>query len=167
MNIDIQEHIPSEFPSNSRVWVYQSSRILSLGEIAALEEKKEAFLLDWHTHGKKNSAYINLFFGQFLVIMADETEHKVSGCSVDASVRFVKELEKLFNISMLDRFSLAFIVKDKVQVLPMSQLEYAIDNQFVTMDTLYFNNLVSTKEELLHSWILPVKKTWLAKRYAF
>ena len=65
---------------------------------------------------------------------------------------------------MFDRQSLAFIVKDKVQILPLAQLSYALENNFITSDTLYFNNLVATKKDLLTQWIVPAKNSWLASR---
>jgi hypothetical protein len=68
---------------------------------------------------------------------------------------------------MFDRTALAFVVKDKVQLLPLSQLQYAIDNGFIKGDTLYFNNLVQSKEELETNWIIPVKDSWLSKKVAF
>jgi hypothetical protein len=55
-------------------------------------------------------------------------------------------------------------VKDKIQLLPMSQLSYAVKNEFINGDTPYFNNTVLTKKELLANWIIPVKESWLAKR---
>ncbi|MBK5272770.1 MAG: hypothetical protein JJE22_17355, partial [Bacteroidia bacterium] len=54
-----------------------------------------------------------------------------------------------------------------VQLLPMSQLQYGVDNGFMSADTLYFNNLVLTKEELENKWIIPVKDSWLAKKISF
>ncbi len=110
----------------------------------------------------KGSGY--LFFGQFVILMADETASGVSGCSTDSSVRLIKDIEQHFGVNMFDRTTLAFIVKDKVQLLPLSQLQYAFDNQFITADTLYFNNLVQTKKELEEDWLQPVKNSWLAKR---
>jgi len=65
---------------------------------------------------------------------------------------------------MFDRLNLAFIIKDKVQLLPMTQLQYAYDNQFINADTLYFNNLVQTKEELENNWLISVRQSWLVKR---
>ena len=32
------------------------------------------------------------------------------------------------------------------------------------VETIYFNNIVGTKNELLKSWLIPVKDSWLAKR---
>jgi len=56
-------------------------------------------------------------------------------------------------------------MKDKVELLPLQQVQYAIDNGFLNADTLYFNNLVATQKQLVTNWIQPVKDSWLAKRY--
>jgi hypothetical protein len=76
-------------------------------------------------------------------------------------------MEKKFGISLFDRMTLAFILKDKVELLPMSQLPYAAENGFINKDTLYFNNLVQTKEELENNWIIPISESWLAKKIEF
>jgi hypothetical protein len=94
--------------------------------------------------------------------MADETGVTVGGCSTDSSVRMIKELERLFGVDFFDRQSLAFMVKDKVQLLPYTQLQYAADHQYIQSDTLYFNNLIATKKELEEGWLVPVKDSWLA-----
>jgi hypothetical protein len=94
--------------------------------------------------------------------MADETHTTVGGCSTDSSVRFVKELGQKFNVDFFNRTNLAFLINDKIQVIPMSQLHYALDNYFINPDTLYFNNLVSTKEQLENNWIVPVKNSWIS-----
>ncbi len=96
--------------------------------------------------------------------MADETETTVSGCSTDGSVRLIKNIEQKFGVDMFNRTSLAFVVKDKVEVLPLNQLEYAFQNNFLTADTLYFNNLVQTKKELENEWLIPIKKSWISEK---
>lgn len=164
MDLNYQQHIPAAFPENSRVWIYQSSRLFTISEALEIEQDIALFAADWNTHGAANKAYINLFFGQFLVFMADETRQSVSGCSTDSSIRFVKQLEKKFQVQFFDRQAMAFIIKDKVQVLPMNQLDYGMENSFIGPDTLYFNNLVSNKQELLSKWIIPLKESWLASR---
>jgi hypothetical protein len=47
----------------------------------------------------------------------------VGGCSTDSSVRVIKQIEETFSINMFDRQSPAFIVKDKVQILPLAQFK--------------------------------------------
>jgi len=41
------------------------------------------------------------------------------------------------------------------------------DNGFITAETLYFNNLVQSREELEKNWIIPIRDSWLAKRISF
>ena len=167
MNLHFQDIIPEDFNDNSRVWIYQSNRIFRLSEALEIEELLDNFTKSWLSHGAKVTGYANLFFGQFIILMADETATGVSGCSTDSSVRLIKNIEQDYNVNLFERKMLAFVVKERIQLLPMEQLNYAIENNFINSETLYFNNTVETKQELLNSWIVPVKESWLAKRFAF
>ena len=164
MNLEYIYLLDGSFHPDSRVWVYQSSRLFSMSEAFEIEDMLNDFAKQWKSHGTpvKGAAY--LFFGQFIILMADETATGVSGCSTDSSVRLIKDIEQRFAVNMFDRMTLAFVIKDKVQLLPMSQLNYAFENAFIAADTLYFNNLVQTKEELEIKWIIPVKESWLSKK---
>jgi hypothetical protein len=105
-----------------------------------------------------------MFFGQFIIIMADESQAGVSGCSTDSSVRLIKSIEEKFKVEMFNRQNLAFVLNEKVQLLPLAQLNYAFENDFISGDTIYFNNLVQTKEDLESKWMIPVKESWLIKK---
>ena len=167
MNLDYQYLLDGTFHPESRVWVYQASRLFSMSESFDIEDMLKEFAAQWKSHGTPVKGAGYLFFGQFIILMADERATGVSGCSTDSSVRLIKDIEQKFTVNMFDRTTLAFVVKDKIQMLPLSQLQYAADNQFITSDTLYFNNMVLTKEELEKNWIVPVKDSWLAKRISF
>ena len=164
MNFDYRETIPANFHPSSRVWIYQSSRIFTIPEAFHIEDILKQFAASWQSHGTPVKGYANLLYGQFIVIIADETATGVSGCSTDSSVRVIKQVEEQFGVNMFERQMLAFLVKDKVQLLPLQQINYAIENNYINTDTLYFNNLVSTKQELLEKWIIPVKESWLMSR---
>lgn len=164
MNLEYRHLLPTDFHPGSRVWIYQSNRIFGMMEALELEKILNAFTAQWQAHGESVKGFATLFFGQFIVLMADETQTGVSGCSTDSSVRMIKVIEETFNVSLFDRQLLAFVVKDKVQLIPMAQLAPAVQGGFVTADTLYFNNLVATKQELENQWITPVKNSWLKAR---
>ncbi len=164
MNFDYKELIPADFHPTSKVWVYQASRLFFMSEALEIEYMMTEFVSSWQSHGAVVKGYANLLFGQFIVLMADETQSGVSGCSTDSSVRLIKQIEQKFNVEMFNRQPLAFAVKDKVQLIPLSQLNYALENNFITPDTIYFNNVVLNKEELLNNWMIPVKESWLVKR---
>jgi hypothetical protein len=166
MNMSYKELLPADFAADSRVWIYQCNRLFTIPEALQAEDLLNQFVNGWQSHGTPVKGYATIFFGQFIIIMADENATGVSGCSTDSSVRVIKEIEKLFGVTMFDRTSLAFVVKDKVQLLPLSQLQYALDNKFIDAETIYFNNLVTTKQELETKWLQPVKESWLAKRIA-
>ena len=164
MNLDYTYLLDGSFSSDSRVWIYQSSRLFTISEALEIEKMLNEFTVQWKSHGTPVKGAGYLFFGQFIILMADEKATGVSGCSTDSSVRLIKDIEEKFAVNMFDRTTLAFVVKDKVQLLPMSQLQYAIDNGFVSSDTLYFNNLVQTKEELEKEWVVPIKDSWLMRK---
>ncbi len=167
MNLDYKHLLDTNFHPSSKVWVYQSSRVFLLSEALEIEQLLENFTTNWKSHGTPVKGVGYLFFGQFIVLMADETAAGVSGCSTDSSVRIIKEIEEQFKVNMFDRTTLAFIIKDKIQLLPLSQLNYAVENNFVTADTLFFNNMVQTKEELEKSWMVAIRDSWLSKKMPF
>lgn len=135
-----------------------------MGEALHLEDLLNHFSANWKSHGTPVKGFGTLFFGQFIVLMADENATGVSGCSTDSSVRLIKDIEEAFKVHMFDRQSMAFVVKDKVQILPLPQVKYALENKFIDEETIYFNNLVLTKEELENNWMVPLKNSWLGKR---
>lgn len=165
MKLEFEHLIPAEFHASSKVWIYQSSRLFTIGEALEIEDLLNNFVAEWKSHGASVKGYANLLFGQFIVLMADETATGVSGCSTDSSVYLIKKIEELFHVELFNRQHLAFVVKEKIQVLPLSQINYAFDNNFVNPNTLYFNNLVANKQELLNHWIIPAKQSWLANRF--
>ncbi len=164
MNWEYRHLLDNNFHPDSRVWVYQGSRLFSLKEALEIEELMKEFTKQWQSHGEPVKGAGHLFFGQFIILMADESLTGVGGCSTDSSVRLIKDIEQRFKINMFERTTLAFVVKDKVELLPLAQLQYAVDNGFINKDSLYFNNLVQTKEELESKWIVSVKDSWLANK---
>ena len=167
MNLNFQELIPQGLNNNSRVWVYQSNRAFALNEALQVEELLANFILTWKSHGTPVLGYAKVFFRQFIIFMADETASGVSGCSTDSSVRLVKNIEKDFEVDMFDRQLLAFVVNERIQMIPLMQVNNFLEDGLLTADTLYFNNTILTKKELIKNWIIPVKKSWLAKRVPF
>ncbi|PWT77730.1 MAG: hypothetical protein C5B59_03285 [Bacteroidetes bacterium] len=167
MNLHFEELLPEDFSPSSRVWIYQSSRLFAISEALEIEEMLREFVAQWNSHGAPVKGYGNLFFGQFIILMADESATSVGGCSTDSSVRLIKSIENKFGVQLFDRQLLAFVVKDKLQLVPLPQLKYASENQFITGDSLYFNNTVQTKGELQNNWIIPVRESWLASRIDF
>jgi hypothetical protein len=91
----------------------------------------------------------------------------VSGCSTDGSVRLVKSLERQYDVNFFDRMMLTFLVNSKAEMLPFSQVQYAIDKGYINQDTPVFNNIVTTRKELEDNWLVPMKESWLSGKVNF
>ena len=166
MNLAYKHLVPSDFSDSSRVWIYQSLRIFSLSEALQIENKINAFTSGWQSHGIPVKGFGTLFFGQFIILMADETATGVSGCSTDSSVRLIKSIQDEYQVNLFDRTTLAFHIKEKIQLIPMNQLEYALENGFLQPDTVYVDNSIQTKSELINEWLKPLKDSWIGKRFS-
>ncbi len=163
-NQEIKDLIPADFSDESKVWIYQSSRAFIEKEAIEVNEQLHQFYTQWETHGATVKGWAKLLFRQFVVVMADESSNAVSGCSTDSSVRVIKSLERQYDVNFFDRMMLTFLRNDKADMLPLNQVQYALDKGFINMDTPLFNNTVTTKGELLESWLIPIKDSWLAAR---
>jgi hypothetical protein len=165
MNMEVLHNlIPVDFSDNSRVWVYQSSRPFSDKEEFEINEQLHQFYEHWQAHGAPVKGWAGLLFRRFVVLMADEAIVAVSGCSTDSSVRMVKSIERQYEVNLFDRLSITFLVKGQPEVLPIGQVQYALDKDYIQPDTLLFNNLVATKHELMTRWLQPLHQSWLAGR---
>ncbi|MFN9783129.1 MAG: ABC transporter ATPase [Sphingobacteriales bacterium] len=166
MNLAFKHLIPEDFDDTSRVWIYQADRRFTMQEALQIEAMLDGFVEQWNTHGTPVKGFATMFFGQFIVLMADESGATVSGCSTDSSVRLIKSIEQTFQVALFNRQLLGFVMKDNIQLLPLAQLSYAVEHGFVTRDTLYFNNTVQTKAELQEKWMIPAGNSWLSGKFA-
>ena len=159
--------LPADFPGGSRVWIYQSSRAFIEKEAREIDEQLYQFYSQWQSHGTPVKGWAKLLFSQFIVVMADETGDAVSGCSTDSSVKVIKSIERQYDVNFFDRMMLTFLVKGKAEMLPFNQVQYAIDKGYITKDTPVFNNIATTKTELMETWLVPVTESWLGTRVTF
>ncbi|HRO43571.1 MAG TPA: hypothetical protein PL009_12110 [Flavipsychrobacter sp.] len=156
--------IPNDFSDHSRVWIYQGSRPFITKEQKEIDEQLHQFYAQWQAHGEPVKGWAKLLFNQFIVVMADETGTNVTGCSTDGMVRVIKSLERQYEVNFFDRMTLTFLIAEKAEMLPFSQVQYALEKGYINEHTLTFNNIATTKKELLESWLVPLKESWLAAR---
>ncbi len=164
MKLDYTHLLPSDFSDDSKVWIYQANRLFSLAETLEIEDMINSFVSSWNSHGAKVKGFGTVFFGRFIVLMADENATGVSGCSTDSSVRLLKEIEQNFNVAMFDRTLLTFAVKGKIEQIPFNQFAYAIENGFLQKDSPFFNNNVYSLKDFRNSWIVPIGESWLNRK---
>lgn len=154
-----------QLPDDARVWIYQASRPLTESELIALLPGLARFAEEWTSHGRTLHASAQFLHQQFLVIGLDEEIAGASGCSIDASVRFVAQLEAQLSVELLEKSQLAFLQGGTVQLLKRGELKAAVADGTIGPDTFYFDNTVATKGELDSRWPRPASETWLARYF--
>ncbi|MDO7848658.1 hypothetical protein Q5H92_19990 [Hymenobacter sp. M29] len=154
-----------QLPPTARVWIYQAARPLTGPEVVAALPDLARFSEEWTSHGRSLLASAEVLHQQFLVIGLDEGVAGASGCSIDASVRFVGQLEQRFGVALLDKSRLAFLHDGEVQLLKHNEIKAAVAAGTIAPDTFYFDNTLATKGELDAHWPRPAAQTWLARYF--
>ena len=146
-------------PDDSKVWVYQSDKVISDEKTESIMSSLYDFTMQWASHGHELDSYANVFHYRFIVVVADGS-HLPSGCSIDASVHMIEDLGQQYGLQLFDRMQFAYMVDDQIFSMQSSDLPLAYKEGRITDDTLFFNNLVKTKAAFLEEWIIPLKDSW-------
>ncbi len=152
-----------ELSNNAKVWVYQANREISEREKKSIELAVKDFCHQWQAHGAPLKTSYQIPFDHFLVLGVDENVASASGCSIDASVRLIKELGAKLNIDFFDRTLAAFLVEEKIKAYPISELKDLFASGTLNPTISTFDNLVPTKEMYSQKWMIPVGQSWLAR----
>lgn len=151
----------NNMPSDSRVWVYQSSRKLSEAEIISVKEKADAFIEEWTAHGAKLKACFEIRYGIFLLMLVDEKQAMASGCSIDKSVHFILGLEDELKVSLTNRLLFTYRnAAGEVQVVNKKEFERLTESGIITNETKVFDTLVKNKSDLEKGFEIPFEKSW-------
>ncbi|TCD03748.1 ABC transporter ATPase [Pedobacter psychroterrae] len=154
------------FSPQSRVWVYQSNRAFSNEEVKEIQQKLNDFTVQWKAHGHQLAAKAEVLYNFFIVFFVDEASAGVTGCSIDSSVRIIKDLEQTYNIDLFNRFNIAYKIDGKVIVTNKEDFETLVNIKAVGPKTTVFNNLVQTLQEFETKWEIPFEQSWHSKVFA-
>jgi hypothetical protein len=146
--------------AHARVWVYQSNRPFSEEETQQIENQVVEFTKNWASHGQKLATHGEILHNRFIVLMVDEQLAGASGCSIDSSVRFLKQIEQHYNINLFDRFVFSYLNADN-QAISVDSGTFATlyKTGEINDDTFVFDPLVSNKEALDTQFIKPLGKS--------
>ncbi len=152
-----------EIDFDARLWIYQTDRVLTADEAGTLNEMLKSVLNGWEAHGKALTASGKLFFNRFVVIAVDESKERPSGCSIDTSVGWLKEIGLKMNISFFDRSPAWLDESGTVHTIPLAEVKQAIKNGVIKDNTTVFDNLVQTKAQWMNRWKIPASNSWMKK----
>ena len=94
------------------------------------------------------------------MLLVDEKYNDVSGCSIDASVNLMKQLENHFEIDLTNKLNISFKDNVNVNIVSLSDFQNYVKQEKITSNTVVFNNMVTTKEEFENNWEVTAAKSW-------
>jgi len=146
----------SNFPLNSRLWVYPSDRVLTEKEQAFINESLVQFTQQWAAHGKQLEASSAVLYDTFLVLIVNENVEPASGCSIDSSVKIIKEIGTKLNVDFFNRNNIIFLKNNEIEFTNLSNLTQLNDE-------IVFNSSVANFQDFQNKFELPFKESALAK----
>tara|TARA_R110000850_G_scaffold268138_1_gene399421 strand:+ start:18000 stop:18482 length:483 start_codon:yes stop_codon:yes gene_type:complete len=149
-----------ELPDDSRIWIYQSNRKFNDVEIQVIQTRLSEFLTEWTAHGTSLEAGFEIKHQRFIVIGLNQKNASASGCSIDASVHFIQQLEKEFEVDLLDKMNVTYYTGEYIAFKPLNEFKAMAKSKAISKNTVVFNNLVNTKEEYLENWEVPAADSW-------
>lgn len=157
-------YVPFEnLPDHARVWVYQANRTLTDDELAEITEKTKIFLENWTAHGAHLEAAFEIKYKRFIVIAINQDTQSATGCSIDASVAFIQQLEKDYQIDLLDKMNVSYKQGEFIAYKNLADFKKMAKNKSVSLNTVVFNNLVTNKHEYENAWEVPASDSWHAR----
>ena len=101
-----------------------------------------------------------LAYDRFLVFFVSD----VTPLSIEQNeelVEFVLELEKEYEVSLLDKVNVCFKQGEYVQRKEIKDFKKLIKSRSVSRKTLVLDPMITTKDEFLSNWEVPLSESWI------
>jgi hypothetical protein len=147
-------------PETARIWIYQCNRSFSDSELEEISKKISVFLEGWAAHGADLQSGFEIKYKRFIVIALDQQMNVATGCSIDASVKFIQDLETTYKVDLMDKMNVSYKQGDYVAYKTLTDFKKMAKDKAVSKNTIVFNNLVNSKAEYLEFWEVPASESW-------
>ena len=149
--------------THARVWVYKSAKAITPAQRAVILDRGHTFTSTWAAHGAALDACVEVLRDHLVVIAVDEQQAMASGCSIDKSVHFVKELERDLGLPLTDRMVVLFEKDGAIAACRVPEVGDLLKHGVLHADTIVFDDLVSTVGDLRDRLRVPLKASWMSR----
>lgn len=147
------------FPSNSKVWIYQCERALTNEEVEFILNIGNDFASQWASHGAPVNGAIDVLYNRFVILVAEDNG-EIGGCSIDSSVGVIRKAQAALSADFFDRMTLAYLTSESVEAIHVNKLDAAVGDGLLNASTTVFNNTVTNLSGLRTDWMIPLEKSW-------
>lgn len=150
----------NELPETSKIWIYQANRSFTPEELEEVKNRLDQFITQWTAHGADLKAGYEIKYKRFITIALDQDMNQATGCSIDASVHFIQQLEADYNVDLMDKMNVSYKQGEYVAYKSLTDFRKMAKNRSVSPNTIVFNNLVTNIAEYRLDWEVPAKESW-------
>lgn len=147
-------------PESSRVWIYQANRSFTEDELTEITSKLNTFIENWTAHGSDLQAGYTIKYKRFIVLALNQNLNAATGCSIDSSVHFIQQLEKDYNVDLMDKMNVSYKQGEFVAYKSLTDFRKMAKQKAVSKNTIVFNNLVTNIAEFNENWEVPASESW-------
>ena len=146
---------------SSKLWVFQSDKIISPSNQKILINEISPFLTDWSSHGAEIKSSFEIRYDLFLIISVDEEINSVSGCSIDKLTNFIIQISDEIGVDFFNRLNVAYKSDyEKINLRSLSDFKTLIAEGKINEESIVFNNLIKTKKDYIEQWEVQLKNSW-------
>lgn len=136
----------------SKVWIYTADRFFTDKDKEEIAGAMKQFLPQWAAHGNSLFGDYSIEHDKFLILAVDELQAGASGCSIDSSVRFIKDLGAYLKIDFFNRLNMVIEEGGELEIIHISDLKDH-PNAFV------FNPMITNLSDLRENWKVRVEES--------
>ena len=146
---------------SSKLWVFQSDKIISPSNQKILINEISPFLTDWSSHGAEIKSSFEIRYDLFLIISVDEEMNSASGCSIDKLTNFIIQISNEIGVDFFNRLNVAYKSdSEKINLRSLSDFKTLISEGKINEESIVFNNLIKTKKDYIEQWEVQLKNSW-------
>ena len=153
-------------PDQARAWVFAADRALTAPEADRVLESVDRFLDGWKAHGSPLTSGRDFRYGRFLIVAVDERSAPPSGCSIDALVHSLEELEGELGLSLLDNNPVWYRRGEELRRVDRATFRALARAGEVSPDTVVFDNTLTRLEQLRNGgWERAARDSWHGRAF--
>ena len=148
-------------PADARLWIFGAERALDARQRTELLHAVDSFLEDWRAHGAPLTAARDLREDRFLMVAVDEASVPPSGCSIDAMVGVLRELEGKLGVALVAHGPIYYRAPSgEVKRVERAEFRRLVQAGEVGADTAVFDTTLTRTGLLRGGFERPARETW-------
>jgi len=141
-------------------YMLQNARSLHATEVTEIDNKLHAFVENWQSHQMPVRGYGKVLENQFIVLLADDSQIAVGGCSIDSSMQVIRDIAAVYQTDLFDRMRVYYKnTADQIVFCTIQELKSKVQQGEITKETIVYNPAIAVKANLDLNWKVPFSQS--------